>query len=660
VKKLLVTSALPYANGPIHLGHLVEYIQTDIWVRYWRLRGRDVIYLCADDTHGTPIMLRARDEGITPEQLIERVWEEHRRDFDRFQVQFDNYYTTHSEENRHLSGAIYRTLRDNGHIAEREIEQAYCETDQMFLPDRYIRGICPRCGAEDQYGDACEVCSAAYTPQDLKEPYCVQCGAAPVLRKSRHLFFRLADFTEPLRQWVEGGHVQEEIANKLREWFEAGLREWDISRDAPYFGFEIPDEPGKYFYVWLDAPIGYMASCLDWCKRQGGDFDQYWKREQDSEVYHFIGKDIVYFHALFWPAMLLGSGHRTPTRLCVHGFLTVNGEKMSKSRGTFINAETYLRHLDTQYLRYYYATKLNARVEDLDLNFDDFLSRVNADLVNDTANIPSRVLAILHKNCGGQLSQLDDAGRALVQRLRDRKNALARLYEEREFAQVTRTLNEMAKEINTFLQEHKPWQSAKEGNLAQAGIACTGALNAYKIVATLIQPILPAFGSKLAEVLGIPALTWEGLDQVHENQAVQPYQRLVDRVERAKIDKIIEESKPSLAQAETVEAPTLTLDPVVDLELQTMRLQGLKNLEGSDKLVVLTLESGSGTRNVVAGLGHDIDPTSLQDGGLLILANLEPRKFQGQPSQGMLLAAQEGPHPIPVRVPDRQAGKLVE
>jgi methionyl-tRNA synthetase len=658
MKKLLVTSGLPYANGPIHLGHLVEYIQTDIWVRYWRLRGRDAIYLCADDTHGTPIMMRARDEGIAPEQLIERVWHEHTRDFDRFQVCFDNYYTTHSDENRQLSTAIFRALQEAGHIVEREIEQAYCETCQIFLPDRYIRGTCPVCKAEDQYGDACEVCSSTYNPEDLIDPYCVQCGSRPTRRKTTHLFFRLGDFTEPLKAWLEGGHVQEEVANKLREWFDKGLRDWDITRDAPYFGFEIPDHPGKYFYVWLDAPVGYMAASLDWCRRHGRDFDSYWKGD-DAEVYHFIGKDITYFHALFWPAMLLGSGHRMPTRLCVHGFLTVDGEKMSKSRGTFINAETYLRHLDPQYLRYYYATKLNARVEDLDLNFADFLTRVNADLVNDLANIPSRVLAILHKNCDGKLAALDEAGRALVERVRARREEVAGLYEEREFSQVTRALNEMAREINTFLQEHKPWQAAKEGDAGRAAVACTSALNAYKVIATLVQPILPEFGAKLAKVLGLPGLTWEGMEEVHENQAVGVYERLVDRVDKAKIETIIAESKESLGGPD-VPAPVLTLDAVVDCELQTMRLKELRPVAKSDKLVVLTLESGGGSRNVVAGLGHDVDGEALKDGALLVLANLEPRTFQGEQSQGMLLAAQADGATHPVRVPARQADAAVE
>jgi methionyl-tRNA synthetase len=656
--KLLVTSALPYANGAIHLGHLVEYIQTDIWVRYWKLRGRDVVYFCADDTHGTPVMMRARDEGIAPEQLIARIEQEHRRDFAGFQIQFDNYYSTHSQENRQLSIEIYQALRRNGHIVERAIEQAYCETDRMFLPDRYIRGTCPNCHSEDQYGDACEVCSSTYNPRDLLNPYCTQCGSAPTWRQSTHLFFRLADFTDRLKAWLHGGHVQEEVANKLSEWFQAGLQDWDISRDAPYFGFEIPDQPGKYFYVWLDAPIGYMASCLNWCRRHGADFDAYWRREE-TEVYHFIGKDIIYFHALFWPATLMGSGFRTPTRLCVHGFLTVNGEKMSKSRGTFINAETYLRHLDPQYLRYYYASKLNARVEDVDLSLDDFVNRVNAELVNNFANIPSRILGILHQSCDGRLTALDEGGTALVARVRGQCNAVAQLYEGREFHQVTRLLSDLAGEINTYLQEHKPWKLVKE-DVNRAATVCTGALNAFKIVATLLQPILPEFARKMASMLDVPALTWAGLDEVLEKRPVRPYERLVDRLDRKRVEAVVSDSRESLGATEEAEAPTLSLDPLVDCELQTMRLVELTPVPGAEKLVALTLEAEGKQRTVLAGLGPEAAQHGLVGKNFLVLANLEAKVLRGRESQGMILAAKVGKETIPVLVPEKQAGPPVE
>lgn len=658
MEKMLVTSALPYANGPIHIGHLVEYIQTDIWVRYWRLRGRDAVYICADDTHGTPIMMRARDDGIKPEQLIERVWHEHRRDFDSFQIQFDNYYTTHSKENLQLCSEIYLSLRQKGHIAERVIEQAYCESCHIFLPDRYIRGTCPNCGAEDQYGDSCEICSTTYSPRDLVNPYCAQCGGHPTWRESTHLFFRLSDFTERLQEWVRGDHVQDEVANKLQEWFEVGLQDWDISRDAPYFGFEIPDRPGKYFYVWLDAPVGYMASTLDWCRRSGTDFDEYW-RSENTKVYHFIGKDIIYFHALFWPAMLMGSGFRTPTRLFVHGFLTVNGEKMSKSRGTFINAETYLRHLDPQYLRYYYAAKLGAGVSDIDLSLDDFINRVNADLVNKIANIPSRVLAILHKHCNGTLSSLDEGGRALVDELRGQCDLVAQLYEDRELVRVTRTLLEMAGQINDYLQEHKPWKLVEE-DVSRAATICTGALNAFKVIAILIQPILPEFNAKLACMLEVPSLTWSNFDEVLENRTVRPYEHLVQRVERSKVDAMINDSRTSLVEEQDVPVTTLTLDPLVDCDFRTMRLIELMPVEGSDNLITLTLESDAERRQVLAGLGHNAINSDIAGKNLLVLANVEPKVLRGQESHGMILAAKVDGEPIPITVPDSQASGRLE
>ena len=517
MKKLLVTCGLPYANGPIHIGHLVEYIQADIWVRYWRLRGRDVVYFCADDTHGTPIMMRAWTEGITPEELIQRVWLEHRRDFAGFGVEFDLYHSTHSPENRELSEEMYQRLKKNGHIVTREIEQAYCPQDEMFLPDRYIRGVCPNCGKADQYGDACEACSKTYTPRDLIDPHCARCGSVPEWRKSTHLFFRLSDFTDRLRQWLADGHVQEEVANKVQEWFATGLQDWDIWGDAPYFGFEIPDYPGKYFYVWLDAPVGYMATTLAWCRNLDEDFDSYWRRANESEVVHIIGKDIIYFHALFWPATLMGSGFRTPSELAVHGFLTVDGEKMSKTRGTFINASTYLEYLDPQYLRYYYAAKLNSRVEDLDLNFDDFVLRVNSDLVGKLANIPSRTLAILHKSCGGRVGRLDNDGRAIVTRVRQRCGEVGALYAKREFNQAVRLIAELADEVNVYLQEQAPWQTVKE-DTAKAAAACTAALNAFRILATLLQPILPDWGVRVARMFNLPALTWDRIAEDLEDR----------------------------------------------------------------------------------------------------------------------------------------------
>lgn len=657
MEKILVTSALPYANGPIHIGHLVEYIQTDIWVRFWKLRGRDAIYVCADDTHGTPITMRARDEGITPEDLIERVWHEHRRDFAGFQIRFDNYYTTHSLENRELCIEVFRALEQRGHISERRIEQAYCDFDQMFLPDRYIRGICPNCGAEDQYGDSCEVCSTTYSARELQQPYCSECGASPSWRESVHLFFRLGDFTDRLQSWLSGGHVQTEVVNKLQEWFQQGLLDWDISRDAPYFGFEIPDHPGKYFYVWLDAPVGYMASTMNWCNRTGADFAEYW-RSDESRVYHFIGKDIIYFHTLFWPAMLMGSGFRTPTNVFVHGFLTVNGEKMSKSRGTFINAETYLKHLDPQYLRYYYASKLGPGIVDIDLNLDEFVNRVNAELVNKIANIPSRVLGILHKHCQGTLTMLDAEGEALFARTRSQCEAVAQLYEEREFARVTRVLLEMAGEINDYLQARKPWKLVEEDVAAAAGV-CTGALNAFKIIAILVQPILPEFAAKLAAIFELASLDWSNLDELMENKTVRPYEHLVQRVERPNVDRMVSDSRASLTDELDTPAPQLTLDPLVDCDFRTMNVVAVAPVEGSNRLLRVTVGSGTDQRQVVAGIGPLEEETDLAGARLVVLANLAPKTIAGHQSAGMILAAEVEGKPVPLTVVmDHEAGTL--
>jgi methionyl-tRNA synthetase len=642
-KKLLVTCALPYANGPIHLGHLVEYIQGDIWVRYQRLRGRDVRYFCADDTHGTPIMMRAWNEGITPEALIERCWHEHRRDFAGFGIEFDLFHSTHSEENRELSETLYRALQANGHIHTREIEQAYCPKDEMFLPDRYIRGTCPNCGAKDQYGDACEVCSRTYTPRDLLEPRCARCGTTPEWRSSVHLFFRLADFTDRLRDWLAAGHVQEEVANKLQEWFDAGLQDWDISRDAPYFGFEIPDYPGKYFYVWLDAPVGYMATTLAWCRSHGADFDSYWRNAEESDVVHIIGKDITYFHALFWPATLMGSGFRTPSELAVHGFLTVNGEKMSKTRGTFINAAAYLEHLDPQYLRYYYATKLNPHVEDLDLNFEDFIQRVNSDLVHKLANIPSRTLAILHKSCGGRLGRLDAEGRELVERVRGRCDEIGALFEIRDFAQAARLIADLAGDINVYLQERAPWQQVKE-DPAAAAASSTAALNAFRLLATLLQPVLPAWGTQVARMLALPALTWEGLGEVLEDRPVHPYERLVDRVDPARTKALVEASREGLKATAPapVEMPHPALDGLVDCEIAPLRVLAVDAPpSGKPGYLRLRLEGSDGERTVISRLGEPADFQHLVGKSLLVLTNLRPKTLQGEESQGMILAAED-------------------
>lgn len=649
MKKLLVTCALPYANGPIHIGHLVEYIQADIWVRYWRLRQRDVVYFCADDTHGTPIMLRAWTEATTPEELIERVSREHQRDFAGFGVEFDLYHSTHSRENRELSEEMYRTLNRNGHIITREIEQAYCPKDEMFLPDRYIHGQCPNCGEANQYGDSCEVCAKTYTARDLVNPYCARCHSVPEWRKSTHLFFRLSDFTDHLRRWLRSGHVQDEVANKLQEWFEAGLQDWDISRDAPYFGFEIPEHPGKYFYVWLDAPIGYMATTLAWCRNHDADFDTYWRRADEAEVVHFIGKDIIYFHALFWPATLMGSGFRTPSELAVHGFLTVDGEKMSKTRGTFINASTYLEHLDPQYLRYYYAAKLNARVEDLDLQFDDFVQRINSDLVGKLANIPSRTLAILNKSCGGRLGHLDGEGRTLVMRVRQRCGEIGELYARRDFSQVVRHIAELADEVNSYLQESEPWKTASK-TPASAAAACTAALNAFRILATLLQPILPEWGVRVARMLDVPALAWDRIAEDLEDRPVRDYERLIERVDPSRVAAVVEASKETLkAVTSEAEQPVVTLDPVVASEFATLEVVAVDTLPGGNaEYARLQLDLDGAPLTVVAHLGRPHEFQNLVGHSLLVLVNLRPKVIHGQESQGMILAAQISGRVVPL------------
>lgn len=542
-RRILVTSALLYANGPLHLGHLVESIQTDIWVRFQKMRGHDCIYVCAEDAHGTPIMVRARDEGITPEELIACFDVEHRADFADFAISFDNYYTTHSEENRKLTELIYRRLQAGNHITSRVIEQAFDPIKDMFLPDRFIKGECPRCGAPDQYGDACEVCGATYSPTDLKNPVSAISGATPIYKQSEHYFFKLQDFEPMLRSWTRGGRLQPEVTNKLDEWFTEGLREWDISRDAPYFGFEIPDAPGKYFYVWLDAPIGYMASFKNLCDRVGLDFEAYWGKDSDVNVYHFIGKDILYFHALFWPAMLAGADFRTPTAIFAHGFLTVNGLKMSKSRGTFITARTYLSHMNPEYLRYYYAAKLNSRVEDLDLNLDDFVARVNADLVGKLVNIASRCAGFINKRFGGRLSDALPEP-TLYEQFTDVGHVIAEHYDTREYSRVVREIMIFADQANQYINDKQPWVVAKQsGHDAELQGICTQGLNLFRVLVGYLKPVLPLTAEKVEAFLNIEPLTWETLRTPVTGHTVKPFKHLLTRVEQASVDAMLAAAK---------------------------------------------------------------------------------------------------------------------
>lgn len=661
-RNILVTSALPYANGPIHLGHLVEYIQTDIWVRFQKMRGHQCIYVCADDAHGTPIMLKAQSEGITPEVLIERIGREHREDFAGFLVDFDHYHSTHSEENRHFAELIYTRLRDAGHIARRTIRQAYDPEAKMFLPDRFIKGECPRCGAADQYGDSCEACGATYAPTDLKNPVSAISGATPVEKESEHYFFKLGDFHAMLREWTGSGSLQGEIRNKLREWFEAGLNDWDISRDAPYWGFEIPDAPGKYFYVWLDAPIGYMASFKHYCEQQGLDFDAWWRADSTAELHHFIGKDIAYFHTLFWPAMLSGAGFRTPTAVHCHGFLTVNGQKMSKSRGTFIKARTYLDHLQPEYLRYYFAAKLGPGVDDIDLSLDDFIARVNSDLVGKAVNIASRCAGFIHKGFAGRLADtLPDPD--LYDRYVRAGEEIAGLYERREFGQAMREIMALADVANQYVDEQKPWVLAKqEDGQAHVQAVCTQGINLFRAILTYLRPVLPAMAEKAEGFLGVPALTWEAVQQPLVGTRINTYEPLMTRVDPQAVQTMLEASKESLAPTPT-QGP-LALDPIREeityddfakVDLRIARISRAEPVEGADKLLRLTLDLGGETRQVFAGIKSAYDPADLEGRLTVMVANLAPRKMKFGLSEGMVLAAGPGGKDLFILSPDTGA-----
>jgi len=662
-RKILVTSALPYANGPIHLGHLVEYIQTDIWVRFQKQRGNTCYFVCADDTHGTPIMLRADREGITPEQLIAQVGQEHLADFTEFGVAFDNYHSTHSEENRNYSSLIYKRLRDAGHISSRSITQAFDPVKNMFLSDRFIKGDCPKCGAIDQYGDGCEACGTTYAPSELKNAVSAISGAKPISKDSVHYFFDLANFTDMLNAWTKEGHLQSEVRNKLAEWLEGGLQQWDISRDAPYFGFEIPDAPGKYFYVWLDAPIGYMASFKNLCDKQGFDFDEYWAKDSTTELYHFIGKDIIYFHALFWPAMLNGANFRTPSAIYAHGFLTVNGEKMSKSRGTFITARTYLDHLNPEYLRYYFAAKLSASVDDIDLNFEDFSQRVNSDLVGKVVNIASRCSGFIAKRFDNHLSK-NCSEPALYQEFINANELIANFYESREFGKAMREIMALADKANQYIDEKKPWLIAKqEGNEAELHDVCSMGLNLFSLLATYLKPVIPVLAEQAEHFLNIPTQTWPIDVKPLLNHNINDFKPLMTRVEADKILAIVEASKENLEKtasplkAKVFEpiADTIEFEDFAKLDLRIAKIIKAEHIEGSDKLLQLTVDIGDETRNILAGIKSAYAPEDLEGKLTLVIANLAPRKMRFGCSEGMVLAAGPGGKDIWILSPEAGA-----
>ncbi len=686
-RKLLVTSALPYANGSIHLGHLVEYIQTDIWVRFHKMQGHTVHYVCADDTHGTPIMLRAEKEGITPEALIEKVHAEHSSDFAEFLVQFDNYYSTNSQENRELASGIYKALKANGKIASKTIEQYFDPVKSMFLPDRFIKGECPKCHAKDQYGDNCEVCGATYSPTDLLNPYSAVSGATPVRKETEHYFFKLSECADFLRDWTRSGTLQAEAANKMSEWVgEAGenkLSDWDISRDAPYFGFEIPDAPGKYFYVWLDAPIGYMASFKNLCAKAGLDFDEYWKKDSSTELYHFIGKDILYFHALFWPATLEYSGHRTPTQVFAHGFLTVNGEKMSKSRGTFITARSYLEHVkNPEYLRYYYAAKLNGSMEDIDLNLEDFVARVNSDLVGKYINIASRTAGFITKKFDGALL-FSDTQPSVLSDIRNSAGVIAESYANRDFSRALREIMRLVDLANADIAVAAPWAKIKQDDAdsqLEVHLDCSSALEMFRLLTIYLKPILPAIAGKIEEFLNVPALGWNDVQtSLQTGHVINTYQHLITRLESKQIEAMVEANKDSLqttapvkaevnveSKAETKpaeEGAYISIDDFAKVDLRIAKIVSAEHVEGAEKLLKLQLDIGEEQpRQVFAGIKSAYDPATLVGRLTVMVANLAPRKMKFGMSEGMVLAASDergGPY---ILSPDSgaQAGMRVK
>ena len=670
-RKILVTSALPYANAGIHLGHLMEVIQTDIWVRLQKMRGHDCVYVCADDAHGTAIMLSAEAQGISPEEHIDRINSAHQEDFAGFHIGFDNYYTTHSEENRELCELIYHRLEANAHISRRNITQLFDPEKQMFLADRFIKGTCPKCKSEDQYGDNCEVCGSTYSPTELIDARSTISGATPIEKDSEHLFFTLPAFTDFLKTWTRSGTLQPQVANKLAEWLDSGLQEWDISRDAPYFGFEIPDHPGKYFYVWVDAPIGYMASFQDLCSRTDYKFDSYWNQDSEAELYHFIGKDIVNFHTLFWPSILQSAGFRTPTAVHVHGFLTVDGKKMSKSRGTFINASTYLQHLDPEYLRYYLAAKMSDGVDDLDLNLEDFVQRVNSDLVGKVVNIASRCAGFINKGFGGELAaQVSEP--ELITEFQIASESIATLYEQREYSKAIREIMALADRANQYINDKQPWVLAKQNPRdPQVQAICSTGLNLFRLLVIYLKPVLPVLAAKAESFLKLNSLTWQDSRSVLTATAVDKFKPLLQRVEMDKVQAVVDATRDELGQqsdaAPVAPEDTLQLESEIEIDaffkvdLRVVRIINAEHVEGADKLLKLQLELGKDrggdpiTRTVFSGIKSAYSPDQLVGRLTVMVANLKPRKMKFGVSEGMVLAAGPGGRDIWLLEPDSGA-----
>jgi methionyl-tRNA synthetase len=657
-RQILVTSALPYANGSIHMGHLVEYLQTDIWVRFQKLRGHKCTYVCASDAHGTPIMIKARERGISAEELTSAISEEFVKDFSAFGIEFDNYHTTHSPENEAQVVQIFEALRDSGDIYTSTIEQAYDEKEGMFLPDRFVRGTCPRCKTEDQYGDSCENCGATYTPTDLIDPVSILSDTTPVRRESEHYFFKLSEYEKQLRKWMSDAQLEKSVVAKLQEWFDAGLRDWDISRDAPYFGFKIPGTDDKYFYVWLDAPVGYMASFKHLCDRRDDlDFDSYWRPGGDTELYHFIGKDIMYFHTLFWPAVLHGAGYRTPTSVYAHGFLTVNGQKMSKSRGTFINARTYLNNLHPAYLRYYYAAKLGPTVEDIDLNLEDFTARVNSDLVGKLVNIASRCAGFISKRFDGQLAAANPEPELFAE-VANASDQIALHFERREFSKAMRLIMTLADSANRYIDEKKPWAMIKdEQNSAEVQAVCTQGLNMFRSLMIYLTPVIPTVSADARKFFGEELWHWQDASTPLLGTAINKFKPLLTRVETSQVDNMVEQSKDKATVTDPKSRPaaaddTISIDDFMKVDLRIATIENAEPIEGADKLLALTLDLGDSKRNVFAGIKAAYDPATLIGRKVIVVANLAPRKMRFGVSEGMVLAAGPGGAGIFLLSPD--------
>ena len=679
-RKIIMTCALPYANGPIHIGHMLEHIEADIFSRFQKMQGHECLFFCADDTHGTPIMLKARELGIKPENYIKQSFEEHTKDFKDFSIQFDHYGSTHSEENKKLSEIFYAELKKNNHVHNKSIEQLYCDHDKMFLPDRFVKGTCPKCSSPNQYGDSCDICSATYSPQDLKNPGCSLCGTPPVKKKSEHVFFKLNEFKQYLTDWLPQ-HTIPEISKKMMEWFNEDLRDWDISRDEPYFGFEIPgegkDTAKKYFYVWVDAPMGYLSTAEQFLKKSGRNLAEFWGQDSKAECYHFIGKDIVRFHTLFWPALLKSAGFRSPTKIFVHGHVMVNGEKMSKSKGTFINARTYLKHLDPQFLRYYYATKINGSVDDLDLSLDDFTNRVNSDLVGKIVNLGSRGAQMLTKKMDGLMSVCDDVGIDLLKTLRSASKQIEDYYNVRDFSKATTLIRELAEKTNKYFDDKAPWKTI-ESNPEETKKVVTTTLNAFRILTIYLKPVLPTMATQVSSLLGENEYQWEDLEKTLTNHKINDYVHLVQRVDTEKVKAMVDEekaayeknqkNKPAVTSAQpTAQSTTtqssllnttpasnvyITIDDFNKVDLRVAEVLEASEIADSDKLLKLKVSVGGETKQIISGIKLAYNPEKLVGRKILVCFNLAPRKMKFGLSEGMVLCAGEGGSDLFVLSPD--------